>query len=121
MVSTRAMSTHARAPELEKVSVSLAGLSRLRSSLAMYLHGVTHAPCPLPQRYVCLHDGATPDVPRLVLALRARKRRQARARPVQTSTTPPAEARAATIWPTTPPASPVCTGRTQARRMRPRL
>ena len=39
MVSARSMSTHARAPELEKVTGGLASLSRLRSSLAAYLHG----------------------------------------------------------------------------------
>src|SRR5882724_3275084 len=73
------------------------------------------------QYSVCLHGCRTSDTRRLALALRPQKRRHARLRPVQTRTTPPAEARAATNWPISPPASPVCTGRTQARMVRPSL
>src|SRR4030095_16126852 len=52
---------------------------------------------------------------------RLKKRRNPKAIPVTTRTMVPAVARAATICPPTPPASPVCNHRAQVRRRRPEL
>src|SRR5690606_3198359 len=47
--------------------------------------------------------------------LRLKKRRMASEKPVQTSSAPPAETAPARVCPIQPPASPVCSQRTQRR------